>query len=133
LGLYDFDEARHKYRLEASTDYAKHPYRGNVPEQIFNSGLKPKFIYVVRNPLDRIESNHNWKMRNGKWQGPVDDESFITISNYFLQLEQYREYFDKSQILILDFDGLKTSPELFFKKIYEFLDLEFETLNLKRG
>jgi hypothetical protein len=72
-------------------------------------------------------------MRNGKWQGPVDDESFITISNYFLQLEQYREYFDKSQILILDFDGLKTSPELFFKKIYEFLDLEFETLNLKRG
>ncbi len=121
--LWDFDETIHKYALEASTGYTKYPLEPNVPKNIFSLGISPKFIYIIRNPFNRITSHFNYMQRDESWLAKIDSTHLINTSNYFLQLEQYRKYFPLDDFLILDFDDLRDSSALVLKKIYGFLDL----------
>lgn len=121
--LWSFDNSVHKYALEASTGYTKYPREPNVSKNIFDYGIKPKFIYIIRNPFDRISSHFNFMQKRKSWLRNIDDSHLINTSNYFLQLEQYRQYFPLEDILILDFDELRDSPALVLQKTYEFLNL----------
>ena len=50
--LWSYNESVHKYALEASTGYTKYPSEPNVAKNIYNYGIRPKFIYIIRNPFD---------------------------------------------------------------------------------
>ena len=53
--LFDFDPARHRYRLEASTDYTKAPFVTGVWERMqAEPGKRFKLIYVMRDPVTRM-------------------------------------------------------------------------------
>jgi hypothetical protein len=123
--LWSFDDSIHKYALEASTGYTKYPLELNVPKNIFSYGIRPKFIYIIRNPFDRIPSHFNFMQKKEAWILGINDRHLISTSNYFLQLEQYRKYFPLENILILDFDQLRDNPTLLLQKIYDFLDLSY--------
>jgi hypothetical protein len=112
--LFPFDPNIHCVKMEASTGYTKYPNNKNVPQRIFNLGLKPKFIYIVRNPIDRINSEINFWRNFPQWSHPKTEKNFnqmIARSNYYLQLSQYEALFSKEDILVLDFDDLKTNPQ----------------------
>jgi hypothetical protein len=117
--LWAFDGSVHRYALEASTGYTKYPLEPNVAKNIFEYGIDPKFIYIVRNPFDRIESHFHTLS--------VDEsclpQHLVDTSNYFLQLSQYRNYFPRERFLILDFDDLRRDPALIVRRIYDFLGL----------
>lgn len=119
--LFDFDISTHKYTLEASTGYTKYPTEPNVAENIFHYGIRPKFIYILRNPFDRIESHLRY-VGDGR-RINIAETSLVDMSNYFLQLEQYRRYFDTSDILLLDFDELTHRPATTLIKVYDFLSI----------
>jgi hypothetical protein len=123
--LFSFDCSTYKYTLDGSTGYTKYPKESNVPKNIFNYGISPKFIYIIRNPFDRISSHYNFMQKNNKWKYDIIDEQLIHTSNYFLQLEQYKRYFPQDQILLLDFDDLKTNPSALLKRVYDFLGLSY--------
>ena len=57
--LWNFGMSVHRYALEASTGYTKYPMEPNVAKNIRDYGIKPKFIYVIRNPFDRIQSHQD--------------------------------------------------------------------------
>jgi hypothetical protein len=121
--LWNFDRTIHKYALEASTGYTKYPYEPNVPRNIHRYRLRPKFIYIIRNPFHRIESHFNYMQRRETWPLTIQDKHLLDTSDYFLQLEQYRRYFPRRDILLLDFEELKNSPLQLLEKMYRFLDL----------
>ena len=121
--LWNFDSAAHKYALEASTGYTKYPYEPNVPRNIHRYKLRPKFIYIIRNPFQRIESHFNYMQRADAWRLSIRDKHLLDTSDYFLQLEQYRKYFPIRDILLLDFEDLKGNPSQLIRKVYRFLDL----------
>lgn len=121
--LWDFKAGVHKYALEASTGYSKYPMEQSIPKDIFEYGLQPKFIYVVRNPFDRIESHLNFISPWDEAKRKVLYRHAIRVSKYMTQLERYFEYFSRDQFLILDFDELCTNPTSLLKKIYGFLDI----------
>jgi hypothetical protein len=123
--LWHFDGSIHKYALEASTGYTKYPQEPNVPKNIFKYGISPKFIYIIRNPFDRIISHFNFMKRKGSWKSNIDDKHLISTSNYSLQLDQYRKYFPLEDLLILDFDELRDNPSQLLQKIYNFLHLSY--------
>jgi hypothetical protein len=118
--LWQFDDSIHKYALEASTGYTKYPLEQNVPKNIFCYGISPKFIYIIRNPFDRIASHFNVYSDR---EFAVIPQHLIHTSNYFLQLEQYRKYFSHENFLILDFDDMKGDPALVIRRVYDFLGL----------
>lgn len=84
--LFDFDATVHKYALEASTGYTKYPRESNVAERIKQSGLEPKFIYIVRDPVKRIISNLNYWKNFPKWGDPMANlDHMIDISKYHMR------------------------------------------------
>ena len=121
--LWNFDAAVHKYALEGSTGYSKYPSEPNVAENIFNYGIKPKFIYLVRNPYDRIVSHYNFMRQKGHPPHDMVTDHLVNVSNYFLQLERYRRLFPRDDILVLDFDELRQTPAVALARVYGFLGI----------
>jgi hypothetical protein len=115
-------------RLEASTGYSKYPFEPGVPAKIRQAGLHPKFIYIVRNPYDRIESHYNFMKRRSYFEQDIVDDHLINTSNYGLQLRKYLECFDLGDICIVDFRDLSSAPQAVYERVLEFVDLPYEAL-----
>lgn len=124
--LWDFDENQHKYALEASTGYTKYPAEIGVPKRMSKLGIDPLFIYIVRDPFDRIESHFNAARTNPSWDYSITDEHLVSVSNYHLQLSRFREHFPRERFLVLDFDALKTDPRRVLTEVYDFTGLSHD-------
>lgn len=124
--LFHFEDNLHELKMEGSTGYTKYPKQLGVPKRIYDSGLKPKFVYIVRNPIDRINSEINYLRNHLKWKkSKISDnlDFIIARSNYDLQLEQYVSLFSKKDILVLNFDDLKKNPQGVVDKVCVFLEI----------
>lgn len=122
--LWPFESTRHQHVLEASTGYTKYPAETGVPGRIHAYGIWPRFIYLVRNPFDRIESHFNFMQpQDPRWESAISGAQLVAVSNYYLQLEQFRQYFPHERFLVLDFDDLVADPETVVARVYEFLGL----------
>lgn len=122
--LWPFNAARHQYALEASTGYTKYPAETGVAARIHAYGIQPRFIYLVRNPFDRIESHFDFMRRQDPcWNSSITGTQLLATSNYYLQLKQFREYFPAERLLVLDFDDLAAEPRAATARVYDFLDL----------
>ncbi|MCB9254137.1 MAG: sulfotransferase domain-containing protein [Bdellovibrionaceae bacterium] len=110
--LWDYDPALHRYAMEASTAYSKHPRFPGAAKRMLSLGLRPKFIYVLRNPFDRIESHYRFSREILGHKQSLGAESQIAISNYYLQLSQFLKCFERDRFLILRFEDLKNPQEL---------------------
>jgi hypothetical protein len=126
---------------ECSTGYAKYPTDRGVPKRLHAHNPDLRFIYVLRNPIDRIASHiaHN----QHAWRRPApancmevcqlpENEHYLNVSRYHLQLEQFFSYFHKEQFLILTTAELKADPNAFMRKVYSHLRVRFPETNFAR-
>jgi len=123
--LWDYSPDQHTYVLEASTGYTKYPSEPNVAHKIKAYGITPTFLYVVRDPFKRIESDYNFSL-DKKWfdpKLPITDDRYVSISDYSMQLEPYREHFGVTNILVLDFDELVSNPAQLLTSVFDRLHL----------
>jgi hypothetical protein len=92
-------------------------------------GLKPHLIYVVRDPIARIESQlgHMRIIHGDQDKNPLSAE-YVSVSRYHTQLAQYDRVFgDELRLHIVDFDTLKTSPRQAVTRCLDFLALSNDT------
>ncbi len=131
--LWDFDPADHRYALEGSTGYTKYPAQLGLPKRIFDHGLRPKFIYIVRDPCERIISEYNYNQSRHGAQFDLGRCSYlIERSNYGLQLAKFLEYFPQEDFLVLDFEDLKKDPAQMIQRSCEFLGLSNEGIQIEK-
>ena len=118
---FPFDPTRHAWTLDASPNYAKWPRSRGVPERIAALGGETKLAYVLREPVDRIES-HMAHTLNRK--GRADLDACIRTSRYALQLDKYMPPIDRDDILLLDFEQLRRKPSTVVTQVCDFLNIE---------
>lgn len=122
--LWEFDAARHRIALEASTGYTKYPTEQSVAARIADAGLRPKFIYILRDPLERMESHYNFGGGTEDWFTNLESSQWLATSDYATQLAQFLPHFARSDFLLLDFAQLRSAPQATMQRVLQFLQLE---------
>lgn len=128
--LWDYNPKDHRCALEASTHYSKIPIYLNAPEKMVRFPYDYRFLYIVRNPIDRIESHltmgiaQGWLISNRIGDINSVPYSAVAYTKYAAQLRAYTKIFGKKNISVIEFEDLKNQPEIVLKKIYTFLGLK---------
>ena len=134
--LWDWDPDRHTVAVEASTNYAKGFKFEDVPRRIAETaeaGCDFRFLYIMRDPVDRLVSQYNHGVRNG-WNDPPDDphdphlvldrDHLIDVSRYAAQLDLFMDRFDRDDFHLLQLESLIDEPERHLREICEFLGVD---------
>jgi len=97
-----------------------------VPERMAEYGIRPRLIYIMRDPFERIESHYNSLRHSRSGRGRIVHEHHVSISDYYLQLSRYRSVFSNVEPLLLDFAELREDPTAVLDSVLRFLGLEME-------
>jgi len=136
IGWYEsfFQNKPQKCLGEASTTYTWHPSFKGVPERIKSILPDTKLIYIIRHPIERAFSHYMHYYLSGSDRRHINealtvDSAYIIRSLYYKQLEQFLYFFDRKNILIVNFDDISNDIVSVLTKIYEFLNIEQLTPN----
>lgn len=126
---FRFDPGQHRWSMEGSTDYTKHPQCPGVPERIAALPCDARFIYLMRDPVERIESHLAHNVAKGRLA--LDElegafESCIEVSRYSAQLDRYAEVFDdlRDRLLLIDFHDMVDDLPRTLRRVEAFLGID---------
>lgn len=102
-----------------------------VPQLIADHLPKIKLFVCLRNPIDRAYS-HYWRLiavsafdQNTSFEEVINaPNDVLEVGCYYNHLQRYFSFFPEKQILVLIFDDLENSPEVFLAQIYDFLEVD---------
>ena len=118
----EFDPDRHAYAMEGSTGYTKWGERG-AADRIAAYGIRPKLVYVIRDPFQRIESHYNFMLQDPEWQRDITNPSLVRTSDYALYADDFSAVFGRENLLILDYAELVGDPAAAVNRVSAFLGL----------
>lgn len=114
---------------EASTQYTKLPDFPGVPQRARQLlGPDIRIIYLVRNPVDRIVSQHYHHMKSGQATADInrevrDNPRYLNWSRYAMQIEAWLDIFDPSQVMIIRFEDYTTDRKKWVAEVSEFISV----------
>lgn len=114
---------------ESSTNYTKRPLVMGVPEKIRQFNPDARFIYIMRDPVERAIS-HYWHMvrLHGEWRSILDaiknEPQYRDVSYYAMQLTPFIEYFGRERINVLTFEELTSRPNETMKGLWKWLKVD---------
>ncbi|WP_207061005.1 sulfotransferase domain-containing protein [Motiliproteus sp. SC1-56] len=125
--------------IDASTSYtqaflsnpeahAESPLMG-VPERIKAANANAKFIYIVRDPVDRAYSGYWHAVRVGDESRPFEEairatSHYLDQSDYAGQIELYLRHFKLENFLIIRLKDLNQNPRETLARCASFLEID---------
>lgn len=115
---------------EGSTTYTMAATYPNTAPRI--SGMLPdtKLIYIVRDPMERIESQYmHLRTKGNRESAPFNEAirqrpSYVDNSRYLCQIDAYRKYYDDDQILVLFFEDFRSKQQEQLHRCYAHLGVD---------
>jgi hypothetical protein len=128
--------------VDSSTSYSMHPEFPRVPERLFAHNPDLRILYIVRDPVARIESHLGHDHRNRL----IDSLDLATVrarprylqrSSYHAQLAEWARRYPWSQIHVVVMEELLRSPAKELAAVEQFLGIdggsdELPALNVTR-
>ncbi len=118
--------------FEASTAYTFYPLRRlQIWEDMYDYNPDLKFIYLVRNPIERIVSAYMHTYLRGYSNLDIhgalkNDCSLLIVSRYYTQIIPFIRQFGRDKVLIIDVEDLHQDRKSTLMGIAEFLDIQAE-------
>lgn len=111
---------------ESSTLYTKAPGISDVPDRIYQFNPSARFIYIVRDPIERTISHYWHEVRRGNEFGDMltgvrQNPIYRDVSHYAMQLKLYINKFGQQQIFSLVFEDLIKNPQEVLFKVFDWL------------
>ena len=123
---------------EASPSYTHHPFFAGVPQRMASLVPDAQLIYLIRDPIERVISDYIHEVSKNRedrtFTEAVTDfhnNRYLTCSLYSMQLEQYLQYFSRSQILVLANEELYAERQQTLEKVFRFLAVDVAFLSEK--
>lgn len=125
-----------RVRGDTSTLYSVFPRIRGVPGRISSEASEARFIYLVRDPIERIISSLRMGVAQGRFLFPGQEGGIRDLPNddqvnrglYMTQIDQYLEFFPPEAVHVLESERLKGDRPAALAEVFEFLgvDSEFE-------
>lgn len=136
-----FKLANVKYYGESSTIYMPCI---ETPQRILNDTPDARFIFILRDPIDRIISHYKWLYSQSYELLPFKEEITLWIDRkfdpdiyekgfrykFYLQFSQYNQHlenflsvFPREQLFIVFSEELKADPQETMNRVFDFLSL----------
>jgi hypothetical protein len=123
---------------EASTVYSQLPVFPGVAERILAFSPKARFIYIMRDPVERTISHYWHRVR---WWGERRslraalrlDPHYREVSHYARQLNAYLRHVERDRIYVLTYEALVSRPFEQLQHIYAWLGVAGDFRPAKLG
>ncbi len=116
---------------EASPAYTWAPESDSIAERIKTALGDIKYIYIVRDPVERMISHYRhallyrWIPNSTSFEDSLQLlPSVKNCSRYYYQISRYLGHTDKGQWHILSLENLKSDPQHEMNRLFEFLEIE---------
>lgn len=125
-----FEEARGMKAVgEGTTVYSQTETFPNTLSRITKYVPDASIIYLVRHPLERIQSHWVEMHSQGLTMQPfntaiVEDPQYLDASMYLKQLNAYKEHFPDEKILVLFYEDYKVDTGSVLARCFEFLGVD---------
>jgi hypothetical protein len=114
---------------EASNLYSQLPAIAGVPERILSFSPDARFIYLMRDPVERTLS-HYW--HHVRWSGEHRamlaalraDPQYTATSHYARQLSAYLQHVARERMYILTLEALSHNPTREMSRLYAWLGVD---------
>ncbi|MFX0070160.1 MAG: sulfotransferase, partial [Candidatus Hermodarchaeota archaeon] len=111
-------------------------FKEEVPNRIQKNLNNIRFIIMLRNPVNRAFSSYKYSILNeGIKETFIEhlskDDDVFKRGLYYEQIKRWINYFPIDQFLILIFEEVVKEPEIAFKKIAEFLSIDYRKFKLQ--
>ncbi|MGZ5314753.1 MAG: sulfotransferase domain-containing protein [Solirubrobacterales bacterium] len=124
-----FDD-RFPVRGESSPHYTNFPRYQGVAQRIRDNIPDAKLLYMVRDPISRILSHWRHATGAGYETRPMadvlmrDDQTYVTRSMYWMQLQPYLELFPREQIEIVTQEELRSDRDGTMRRAFTFAGVD---------
>ena len=115
------------WTLEASPSYSKNYLENGCAERIAALKKQTKLVYILRDPIDRIDSHisHNGS-RGRTLPEPRALRIYSDTSRYWSHIQRFDAAGFSDSLLLLDFDDLCEDPVGTARRVQAFVGLEME-------
>ena len=118
-------------RGEASTGYTKFPRDAAVVDRIHETLPQARFVYLVRNPIDRALSHYLHSVLDGLEERPIHRALlelakgyYVTTGLYALQLAQYLRWYPRERFCILVSESFWRDRAAGLRHLHRFLGVD---------
>jgi hypothetical protein len=123
------DAGGHAAVGEATPKYTRWPAYQGTPERIAKVIPDVRLIYLVRDPISRMQSHYLHYVSTGAEKRPInvalrDDPLYLDASRYATQIDRYMEHFDRAQLLVLSSDDLRDRQQDTVARVLRFLGVD---------
>lgn len=114
---------------EGSTGYSKLPMYTHVAERILDFNPQARFIYIMRDPVERTIS-HYWhfvgssKERRSMLSAIQSNPEYTDVSYYARQLSEYLQHVGRERIFVLTLEELRANPAEQMRRMYAWLGVD---------
>ena len=123
---------------EGSVSYL---FYDNVAEDIKKYNPNAKIIIMLRNPIERAFSHYLMDYRLGLVSDSFENiitkksehknahlfyQQYIEVSKYANQIQRYLDFFEKENILFIDYEDFKNNVAKTVDQVYDFLNISTE-------
>ena len=123
---------------EGSVSYL---FYDNVAEDIKKYNPNAKIIIMLRNPIERAFSHYLMDYRLGLVSDSFENiitkkskhknahlfyQQYIEVSKYTKQIQRYLNFFEKENILFIDYEDFKNNVSKTVDQVYDFLNISTE-------
>lgn len=114
---------------EASTAYSQVPIYGGVPQRILAFNPQARFLYIMRDPVERTVSHYWHRVRAAREHRPMlaairSEPQYTDVSHYARQLGEYLQHVRRERIYVLTLEELLADPPGQLQQLHRWLGID---------
>ena len=113
---------------ECSPSYTMAPAFRGVPERMAQVVPGARLVYVVRDPIARMQSMYMHQVSAGRERRRAEvallDDRYLGPSLYGLQLAAFLDHFDRNQVLVIASEELRDRPREALSAVFDHLAVD---------